>query len=224
MRFYAKSHKHYCGIDLHARKMYLCILDTEGNVLLHRDLTSGGEFPPDNRSLSRGSRGRRRMHVCLVWLADVCGREGIDFVLGHALYMKAIHGGKGKTDKIDARKIAGMLRGGMFPLAYVYPPAMRGKVLLFGRLQPGNFMPADGGTTGDDKADNAEHGAGKGRPEQSVSPRNAARFRIQRRVGLSELPPASRQNGARCHPRQNGCAAGGDLPGESMHIQIEFYH
>jgi hypothetical protein len=40
--------------------------------------------------------------------------------------MKAIHGGKAKTDKIDARKIAGMLRGGMFHLAYVYPPQMSG--------------------------------------------------------------------------------------------------
>jgi len=43
MRFYTKLHKHYCGIDLHARKMYLCILDAEGNVLLHRDLTCGPE-------------------------------------------------------------------------------------------------------------------------------------------------------------------------------------
>ncbi|MGH8578978.1 MAG: hypothetical protein ACREVK_02245 [Gammaproteobacteria bacterium] len=30
------------------------------------------------------------------WLADLCAREGIPFVLGHALYMKAIHGGKAK--------------------------------------------------------------------------------------------------------------------------------
>jgi hypothetical protein len=27
------------------------------------------------------------------WLADLCADEGIDFVLGHALYMRAIHGG-----------------------------------------------------------------------------------------------------------------------------------
>lgn len=27
MRFYAKTHQHYCGIDLHARIMYLCILN-----------------------------------------------------------------------------------------------------------------------------------------------------------------------------------------------------
>ena len=46
------------------------------------------------------------------WLADLCAREGIPFVLGHALYMKAIHGGKAKNDKIDAQKIAVLLRGG----------------------------------------------------------------------------------------------------------------
>jgi transposase len=59
------------------------------------------------------------------WLADLCARENISFVLGHALYMKAIHGGKAKNDKIDARKIAGLLRGGLIPMAYVYPPHMR---------------------------------------------------------------------------------------------------
>jgi transposase len=59
------------------------------------------------------------------WLADLCAREGMPFVLGHALYMKAIHGGKAKNDKIDAYKIAVLLRGGMLPQAYVYPAEMR---------------------------------------------------------------------------------------------------
>ena len=39
--------------------------------------------------------------------------------------MKAIHGGKAKNDKLDAHKIAVLLRGGMFPQAYVYPAGMR---------------------------------------------------------------------------------------------------
>ena len=39
--------------------------------------------------------------------------------------MKAIHGGKAKNDQIDAAKIAGLLRGGCFPMAYVYPKGMR---------------------------------------------------------------------------------------------------
>jgi hypothetical protein len=59
------------------------------------------------------------------WLADLCTYEGSPFVLGHALYMKAIHGGKAKNDKIDAHKIAVLLRGGMLPQAYVYPAEMR---------------------------------------------------------------------------------------------------
>jgi transposase len=59
------------------------------------------------------------------WLADLCHREGITFVLGHALYMKAIHGGKAQNDKIDADKIARLLRSTMLPQAYVYPATMR---------------------------------------------------------------------------------------------------
>jgi len=59
------------------------------------------------------------------WLADLCAQEGIPFVLGHARYMKAIHGGKAKHDTIDAQKIAVRLRGGMLPQAYVYPAEMR---------------------------------------------------------------------------------------------------
>jgi transposase len=60
------------------------------------------------------------------WLADLCADEGIPFVLGHALYRKAIHGGKAKNDPTDAEKIARLLRGGNLPVAYVYPRAMRG--------------------------------------------------------------------------------------------------
>jgi transposase len=39
--------------------------------------------------------------------------------------MKAIHGAKAKNDKVDAHKIAALLRGGNLPEGYVYPPEMR---------------------------------------------------------------------------------------------------
>ena len=126
MRFYTETHKHYCGIDLHARTMYICILDQEGQVLLHRNL------PCDRERFLRAIAPYRDDLVVAVecifswyWLTDLCAQEGIPFVLGHALYMKAIHGAKAKNDRIDARKIAILLRGGMLPQAYVYPPAMR---------------------------------------------------------------------------------------------------
>ncbi len=35
MRFYSHQHQFYCGIDLHARSMFLCIMDHKGKILLH---------------------------------------------------------------------------------------------------------------------------------------------------------------------------------------------
>ena len=32
MNFYINMHPYYCGIDLHARILYVCILDQEGNT------------------------------------------------------------------------------------------------------------------------------------------------------------------------------------------------
>ena len=126
MRFYTKQHKAYCGIDLHARSMYMCILSQDGEILLHRNMKTSPEM-----FLKAITPYREDLVVCVeciftwYWLADLCAREGIPFVLGHALSMKAIHGGKAKNDKIDAQKIAVLLRGGMLPQAYVYPAAMR---------------------------------------------------------------------------------------------------
>jgi len=126
MRFYTQQHNHYCGIDLHARSMYVCILDQAGTILVHKNLPTTPEaflrvIAPYRDDLVVGVE-------CIFtwyWLADLCAKEGLTFVLGHTLYMKAIHGGKAKNDKIDAHKIAVLLRGGMLPQAYVYPTEMR---------------------------------------------------------------------------------------------------
>jgi len=34
MRFYTNQHRLYCGIDLHARSLYLWILNQEGNIVV----------------------------------------------------------------------------------------------------------------------------------------------------------------------------------------------
>lgn len=126
MRFYTKQHPLYCGIDLHARTMYLCVLNQDGEILVHRNMPAGPE-----PFLNAVAPYRSDLVVCVAcivtwyWLADLCAREGMPLVLGHARYMKAIPGGKAKNDRIDAPKIAILLRGGMLPQAYVYPAEMR---------------------------------------------------------------------------------------------------
>jgi hypothetical protein len=116
MRFYTNQYKYYCGIDLHTRKMYVCILDEKGEIREHRNLKT------DRDAFLKAVAPYREDIVVAVeciftwyWVADLCHKEGIPFVLGHALYMKAIHGGKAKNDTIDSQKIAALLRGGMMP-------------------------------------------------------------------------------------------------------------
>ena len=137
MRFYTKQHKFYCGLAWHARTMYLCVLNQEGDVLLHRDMKAApGPF------LKAIAPYREDVVVCVeciftwYWLADLCAQEGMPFVLGHALSMKAVHGGKATNDKSDAHKIAVLLRGGMLPQASVYPAAMRATRDLLRRRMP----------------------------------------------------------------------------------------
>jgi len=126
MRFYTKQHKYYCGIDLHAKKMYLCILDGTGEIVLHRNIkTDRDVFLKTIEPFTEDLVVAVECMFTWYWIADLCTQEGIPFVLGHALYMKAIHGGKAKNDKIDSHKIGALLRGGMIPMAYVYPAKMR---------------------------------------------------------------------------------------------------
>jgi transposase len=126
MRFSTQPHPLYCGIDLHARTMDVCILNHAGEIVVHRDMQASPET-----FLQAIAPSREDIVVaveCLLtwyWLADLCAREGLPFVLGHALSMQAIHGGTAKNDRIDARNIAVLLRGGMLPQAYVYPAARR---------------------------------------------------------------------------------------------------
>jgi transposase len=126
MRFYTGQHRFYAGVDLHARSMYTHVLDASGKTVFEKDLPAGPEaFLDAVKPFRDGLVVGCECMFAWYWLADLCEDHGIPFALGHALYMKAIHGGKAKTDKIDAAKLAAMLRGGLFPVAYAYPRAKR---------------------------------------------------------------------------------------------------
>ena len=38
MRFYTKQHKYYCGIDLHTKKMFVCIFDATSEIRVHQNI------------------------------------------------------------------------------------------------------------------------------------------------------------------------------------------
>lgn len=126
MRFYQREHRFYCGVDLHARSMYLCILDQAGTIVFHENLPADPiAFLKVIAPFRHGLIVAAECMFAWYWLADLCTQEKIPFILGHAFYMKAIHGGKTKNDRIDSYKIATLLRGGTLAQAYVYPKGMR---------------------------------------------------------------------------------------------------
>jgi transposase len=127
----------YAGVDLHARSLFLSILDRDGQERFARNLPAApAPFLKAVQPFRDGLVvGCECMH-CWYWLADTCGDASIPFVLGHAWAMKAVHGRKTKCDRHDAEAIARLLRGGNFPLAYAYPKERRGlRDLLRARLR-----------------------------------------------------------------------------------------
>ena len=103
MKFYVGQHKYYCGIDLHTNKMYLCVLDREGRICLHKNLkTSPAGFLLAIELFREDVVVAVECIFTWYWIADLCEQENI-----------------------PSHKIAVRLRGGMLPQAYVYPARMR---------------------------------------------------------------------------------------------------
>ncbi len=137
MRFYTKQHQLYCGIDLHARTMSLCVLHQDGEILVHRNMPAGPA--PFLKAIAPS---REDLVVCVAclfpwyWRADLCARAGLPLVLGPALSRKAMHGGKAQNDTIAAQNMAVRRRGGMLPHASGYPADMRATRDLLRRRIP----------------------------------------------------------------------------------------
>ena len=101
--------------------MYLCIIDVEGEIVLHKNIrTRCADFMRAVAPFQEGLAVACECMFAWYWIADLCERQEIDFVLGHALYMRAIYGAKTKNERPDAYKIAHLLRGGNFPFEPVH--------------------------------------------------------------------------------------------------------
>jgi len=120
MDLYTSTTEFNCGIDLHSKNMYVCVMNRAGNVLLHRNISKNNfQF-----FLKLAAKFVHDLTIACestfnwYWLADACREHGIKFALGHALYMRCIHGGKTKNDKVDSKKIADLLRTNYLPIAH----------------------------------------------------------------------------------------------------------
>src|SRR5436190_14544802 len=116
----------YVGIDLHRKRSQIAALDEQGTELLSCRVANHAEALKVILAELGGE-----LQVALEatygweWLADLLEQEGHELHLSHPLRTKAIAAARVKTDAVDARTLAHLLRTDLLPEAYVAPRELR---------------------------------------------------------------------------------------------------
>ena len=109
----------HVGIDLHSRNMTLVAINDNGKLLKEQKLTN---TPANlNRFFSQFTHPVQAVVECTsywYWVSDWCCAHQIPLTLAHAKMLKAISYAKVKTDSVDARTLAELLRVGLIPEAH----------------------------------------------------------------------------------------------------------
>ena len=126
MKYWTINSEYYCGVDVHPKRSYVCVLDDMGKQHLNINIKNNFDtfkeiINPFLPNIVVGCESTYSYY----WLFDGCQQYRIPFYLGHALYMKAITWNKYKNDKLEAKSNAELLRSSFFPEAYPYPREMR---------------------------------------------------------------------------------------------------
>jgi transposase len=115
----------WVGIDLHRRRSQIAIIDEHGELTLQKRIPTGRE------TIRELLGDPESTHVVLEatygweWLAELLEEAGFDVHLAHPLRTRAIAAARVKTDAVDARTLAHLLRTGLLPEAYIAPPELR---------------------------------------------------------------------------------------------------
>jgi transposase len=115
----------WIGIDLHRRRSQIAVIDEHGELSLSRRIVN------DRDTFLELLGDPEEAHVVLEatygweWLAELLEEAGYDLHLAHPLRTRAIAAARVKTDAIDAKTLAHLLRAGFLPEAYVAPRELR---------------------------------------------------------------------------------------------------
>jgi transposase len=114
------------GIDLHRKRSHVAVIDESGSQLLSRRIVND---PQTFLELLAGIEGESKIALEATygweWLADLLEEAGYELHLAHPLRTKAIAAARVKTDAVDARTLAHLLRADLLPEAYVAPRELR---------------------------------------------------------------------------------------------------
>jgi transposase len=114
------------GIDLHRNRSHIAVIDGNGELSLSQRIVNKRETFLE---LLGGLEGETQVAVEATygweWLAELLEDAGYDIHLAHPLRTRAIAAARVKTDAVDARTLAHLLRADLLPEAYVAPRELR---------------------------------------------------------------------------------------------------
>jgi transposase len=116
----------YVGIDLHRNRSQIAVLDRDGEQLLSRRIVNDPDvFLELLHGLGDDAQIALEATYGWEWLADLLEEAGYELHLAHPLRTKAIAAARVKTDAVDARTLAHLLRADLLPEAYIAPRELR---------------------------------------------------------------------------------------------------
>ena len=127
----------HVGIDLHSNNMVIVAINDNGDEVRQAKLPSnGGALEDFFGTFDEPVQAVVECTCFWYWLADWCTEHDIPLTLAHSKMVKAISYAKVKTDKVDAKTLAELLRAGLIPEAYQVKPERRElRELTRGRLR-----------------------------------------------------------------------------------------
>jgi transposase len=117
---------HYIGFDVHKKTVSYCVKSAEGRIVEEGKLRSTHEALRQwARQRTQSWRGAMEATLFSGWIYDTLKPFAAELEMGHPARMQAIGASKKKCDRLDARKIADMVRCNLLPACYVMPPELR---------------------------------------------------------------------------------------------------
>ena len=109
---------HYIGLDVHKKTISYCIKTADGRIVQQGRLeASRAALRAWAEGLPAPWHGAMEATLFSAWIYDTLKPYAAKLVMGHPARMKAITAGKNKSDSIDARTIADLLRCDLLPRA-----------------------------------------------------------------------------------------------------------
>jgi transposase len=116
---------HFVGLDVHKQVIAYCVQNEAGQVVEEGKVqATRAALEEWGKALPSPWRGAMEATMFSHWIFQHLSRYAAELKMGHPARMKAITAGKNKSDRIDARTIANLLRCNLFPECFVMEPEL----------------------------------------------------------------------------------------------------